>query len=348
MSRAVIFGLDNTSVGDLYARMSRGWTLLGHPSVTSGGKFQALINDDAASAGWLGPGRMAYVTHNRLPPWAGYLEGWKPTLPVQLTFCNAEYGLAMRCPDSQTVLSGTIVEITRQLINLANMQEEMYFRLGDTSGVLDQIDRTETFDMRTIWEQLEALWKKVGVEVIIRPERAADQRLIVNFDMYTTAGATIDYLLHDGVDANMQVLDADLVWPIVNRVTGLGSEKTGSERKKSGPLYDPESIAVWRLRSSYAQFKDAKTQTTLDAFTATYLAQFRNPRLKIKLQLQDVGETFYHARLGNWLPVHAPNLRLPFGRRGWTGWLRLLAMQYDEDSNTIGVTMEAPYGVSVP
>ena len=67
------------------------------------------------------------------------------------------------------------------------------------------------------------------------------------------------------------------------------------------------------------------------------------PRLIIQASIIDVDQTFYNLAPGNTVNVHISRLFLPGGVRAWRGQMRMMAMAYDESTNTVGMTMETQY-----
>lgn len=344
MSRALLFGLDNLLLWEFKANIDRSYTIDGHPSSSGGGSTVITIPDAVAADKRLNFGRMILVSHgdnNKLPSWAGMLDTpWKALLPAQVTAYNAEYLLSQRCPDQPFFLQAPLAAIAAEMINQANAQEEMYIRLGDTGG-LDPTIRQETFDQRNFWEQLKALLLRAGAEMTVRPQREPSDgnRLYIYLDVKQRAGVDTGFLLHDGDNANIKVTAASVDGQIWNRVTGISGESTQASRQQTTPQISTDS-QIYRTRSIVQQFRSVRENSTLLANAQTFLDQNKFPKLKLSIQVLDVGDAIPACAPGNQVLVHASKLWLPGGRQGWRGTMRLISMNYIESSNTLTADLE--------
>lgn len=339
MSRIRVFDLHGVNVAEFTGFCSRGYSLAGNASVTPGGSATVNVSDDVAENDWLQLGRILLVEHPKLPPWAGMIDTpWKATSPVQITAYNAEYLLSLRTPDNPFTLGGSVFDIAAQLLNLANGQEEMYVRMGETRG--NGGSRLENISQRPIWAQLNDILTRAGVEMVTRPDGNGD-RLYIYLDFAPTVGQDTGFLLHDGQGANMQINEARVDGVIVNRLIGIGAQSTASSQKITPAFVDIESRNTYRLRSQVVQYASAIDDATLQNNALADLAYRKRPRLLLRVSVLDVEDTFSNLRPGNTMLLHAANLSLPGGVKGFRGNARILAMDYNEEGNSVSMNLEA-------
>lgn len=337
-SRAVFYGLDNRSVGELRGLVNRGWTLIGDPSVKPGGSTSLTLDEESASKPWLQLGRVVTIHHSKLPAWAGVLDTpWSANLPVRVTLYNIGYLFQLRTPDAPLTITGMTGDFVQTMIEQINGQEETYLRIGQVD---EDVVRQETLDERPYWEQLTALIERAGMELQIRPVKE-EGRLYLYVDVLNRVGRDTGFLFHDGENHNMNVVDASIDNEIWNRMVAIGDESTKSGRKRTPPIYEPDSIRDFRMRSKNVQFNDVREMTTLMKYGTIYTQAASRPILTMKVIIEDVENAFENVAVGNTGIFHAHNLRLPAGRIGWKGIARMKAIAYDEDSETVGMTVEA-------
>ena len=329
MSRIIIFGLDNLSVGEIHANCNRSW----------------IINDsgqttvDLAASNVLPVidlGRMVLIEHAKLPSWVGVIDTpWKAILPAQMTVYNAGYLLHIRAPETAQALIGTTGAIVSTLINNSNSLENLFLLPGDVD--FDDAKRSEPFDRRDYWTQIQDLVKRADMEIQFRPLRDAYNRLIIYVDVKRRLGIDTQFLLHDGSGGNIEITDAKIYNEVWNRVSGYGSQQTPVT---GAAQVDAISISRYRLRSKFIQYQS----DTVSVLNQNALLEVKNdqPTLMLTVNALDVGNTFYNLRLGNWVIVRASKLYLPAGVLGWQGSARITAMAFDEANNKVGLTLEAP------
>lgn len=334
MSRIIVFGLDGISVGELHGNCMRGW------AINEGGQATIALPADDARNRWLDIGRMLLIEHPKLPPWAGMVDTpWNALIPSQATVYNSEYLLSIRSLEIVTRLTGTAGRIVAKLIDLANRQEDLLIRPGNVDYYND-IERNEIFDQRPVWELIVALVKKAGMEIMLRPDRDANNRLVIYYDIQQQLGVDTGIELHDGAHANITITSVSVDGVIVNRVTGISDQGTATSRLQTDPQSDTTSIAAYRLRSQVVQYSGVTQMSTLIRNTRNYLTANKDPKVYLTVEVLDKGDVFYHLRLGNTLLLHAANILLPGGRRGWRGSVRITAMAYDESKNTVTMALE--------
>lgn len=341
MSRVVVYGADHRSVGEFNAICNRGWALTGNPAVSGGGMATVIIPDDVAAEKWLQLGRLVTISDESLPTWAGIIDTpWTCISPVTITLYNAEYLFSLRTPNDGLFITGSVADIVSEIINQANAAEEMYLRAGDMGGA-DTTPREETLDQRTLWDQLSPLLERSGSEMLLRPEKSEDNQMLLYVDIASQIGKDTGFLLKDGEGGNMSVLEASVDGVIYNRMKGIGDQSTEESRLETDLIEDEDSITAYRLRNTVVQFQDVFEQSTLELKTQVALSSSKQPYLNLRVSVADKGDAFLHMRPGNTVLIHAANVRLPNGVHGWRGEMRILAMAYDEQSNTIGLTLQA-------
>jgi len=334
VSRIVLFGADNYSVDEMEAICNRSWIIYGDANVQSGGGTSITIDDNTAQKHWLQFGRMVEVQHAELPPWVGVIDTpWTATLPVEVTLYPTEHLFTMRTPADVLTISGNVADIMDEIIKLANAEDDLFLRLGKTDGV-DPTVRQETIEQKPLWDQLMALLEKTATEMVFRPERDQANRLYIYVDL-GPAGKNVNLLLHDGKKANMQIVSASVDGQIYNQVTGISSQSTRQSRLQTEPFEDAASRTLYKLRSTVVQFQNVTEMTTLEANTRASLAASRYPQLILNVKVFNKAGEFQHLDPGNTALVHAANLRLPGGIRGWRGDMRILSMVYDESDESV-------------
>jgi hypothetical protein len=320
-------------MGEVHANCPRGW------AVNDGSSTK--VNLPAAALERLGSvlemGRMVMVEHPRLPAWAGMIDTpWTATLPAQMTLYDMQYLLHIRSLDNVVTLKGTTAQIVEQMVAAANLQEDLFLRMGNVdSGP----ERTEKFDQRTVWEQMVDLVKRAGLEMQFRPARDAANKLVIWIDIKKRLGVYTGFLLHDGKSKNLEVTGATVDGEIWNRVIGLSSTGATGAALQTAARIEAESVKRYRLRSQVVQFPNVKDINLLTSNAKVALAASAYPHLNLKVNILDQGDTFQHLGLGNEYMVHAAQVYLPGGVRGWRGLGRLTAMAYDEENNKMAASL---------
>lgn len=340
MSRIVVYDLNNYGVGEFTATCNRGWMVYGNPGVSGAGATTVIIPDDVAAQSWLQVGRMVLVQHPKLPAWAGVIDTpWKANLSVELTLYNAEYLFSLRSPETAKGFSGAIPFIVGEMIRLMNEQEQMYLSVGNVSG--DTTRHEEVLDQRTMWDQLVPMLERSGFEMVLRPERNAGKQLQIYADVGQVLGADTAFLLQDNEQGkNMRVIDARVDGRIINRVKGTSGQSTSEDQLQTQVFENHDSQGRYRTRSEILQFQNIIQLSTLETYTQAYLSAAKQPYLDLTLDVMDVGDTFRHLRPGNRLLLRSSNVYLPGGVRGWSGTVRVLAMAYDEEQNTVQMKVQ--------
>jgi len=342
MSRVIVLDLENKSVGEFDAKCALGWTLYGHPGVTGGGMASVPVPFETATQPWLNFGRMVVIVPDAdLPAYVGVIDTpWQAHLPAHMTVYDAELLFAMRVVERAPVkFSGAVDALAEVIIDEANRGEDLFLRLGDV-GELDRRGREETLDGRHLWEQLQALLLRAKTEMILRAERDADQRWMVYADLGERLGTDTDWELRDGDNGNMTVMEAWVRGEITNRMVGVSTQSTRESRLATPPLFNEESIALYRMRTGMPQFRDVKEMSTLVRNTQAALDAQAMPYLELTVEARNVDHAFRYLRPGNRLLAHASKIILPGGQRGWRGVTRILRMAYSESTGTISMTLQ--------
>ncbi len=342
MSRVVVFDLNNKAVGEFDAQVNRGWMVYGNPGVDGGGQTTIDIPDSVAEQKWMQLGCMVLVQNPPLPAWAGVIDTpWQATSPVQVTVYNSEYLFKLRAPESSTTLTGSVSGILSQIIAAMNTQEPLYLSLGRITD--DRITRAHPIDQRTYWDQVIPLLENSGHEMILRPARDASNRLVIFADVGVNLGDDTGFLLDDGGPGkNMSVTDARVDGKIINRVRGVSGDSTADDQLQTEVIEDQASQDVYRTRSEIEQFRDITEQTTLENYTRTVLAVNKAPYIELAIEIQNKGDAFLNVKPGNRVIVHAHDVRLPGGAKGWRGTGRILVPVYDETKDVILAKVRGP------
>lgn len=330
MSRIIVFDLKNRSSGEIHGVVKRGWV------ISDGGNTEISLSADEASKPWVQLGHMVYVAHEKLPAWAGVIDTpWSAMPPVKLTAYDLPYLLGLRSPEKAVTISGKVGELARQLLENANADEDLFVRLG-------RIDPRSSFrkfevEQKPVWEQLQKVVSDAGMELMFRPEIEENNQLVIYVDIQTQFGTDAGFFLQDGEKGNCRVVEAKVDGEIWNQVIGTTKESTKGSRKTIGPLINRGSINKYRMRSTVEVF-DSEDDSQLEEDTTSFLNSYKEPILTMQIEVVERSvddDTFRRLRLGNVGQLRATRLVLPGGRRGWDGYVRILAMQYDEARNTV-------------
>ncbi|MCZ2076679.1 MAG: hypothetical protein LC130_17000 [Bryobacterales bacterium] len=336
MSRVRVFGRDNQAVGEFTALTTRGYGLSGASNLQGGMAARILLTDAVAQQDWIQLGRMVYIEdeEGRLPPWAGVIDTpWSATLPVEMTVYSAEYLMQLRSPDKDEVIKRTFESVLARLIELVNAEEDLYVRMGETTDMPAGAQQL-TIQQKPLWGQINDFGKREGVEYCMRPTYRRGEPLLVYVDASGNFGERTGMQLTDGEGGNMALTKAEVAGKIVNRAIGIGRSDTAGSRLATAPYMDDESVRRYGLRSAVQQFRTLTIQSSLNSATQKFLDQSKRPRLYLEAEIRDAS-LFPHIRLGNWWDVHAANIYLPGGRRGWRGQMRMTQFVYDEGRGVV-------------
>jgi hypothetical protein len=306
------------------------------------------LSKSAALKPFIQLGNMALIEHATLPAYAGMIDlPWEAISPAKISIYNAEYLLTLYYPDTPlSVWAGTVADVARQIISMANQQQDTFLRPGDMSQA-ENVLCSYTMDQRNLWDHLNKLCLTYGMEIIFRPQRnATDRKLYTYVDIGTSLGYYTNALLHDGEGGNMVVTSATISDKIINRVVGTGDQSTAASRLYTAPNIDDVSADKYRMRGGIIQFQNVLDISSLNSWTNIYLESMRRPILKLKILIfdRDEGKTFAQLRLGNSYWVHATKIILPGGVQGWRNIGRTIVMAYNEKDNTVGMTVEGYLG----
>jgi len=337
-----VFDVDNLAVGEFQESAAVTWTLGGSPTVTPGGSVKMTIPNDVSEKSWAQIGNLLVTRpHPDLPLWAGVIDTpWEATLPVSVTAYSIEYLMSLRAADSELLTSGSVEVILRKMIDLANAQQDLYFRIGNVNQI-DATTRQETIRQTNLWEQFQSFAKRTATEFVMRPS-VEGGRLVTYVDIASTQGEYTNMLLYDGDGGNANINGATVDGQIWNRVIGVGAQSTSQSRLQTAALLDETSAARQRLRSSVSQF-DVKTPANLLANAKSFLEAFRHPYIKFSVKVFNSNGIFRSLRLGNSFFLRASAVRLPGGILAWSGITRIMSMTYSEAEQSVSMTLIGAY-----
>ncbi len=343
MSRVLFYDDDNMNVGETVSMVDLSHQLEGSLSTSGGQSFTLNLPDEVAGRDYLQLGRMAYVPGDSgLPGKAGMMDTpWQAVSPVQAVFYNDVVLLSIRCPDVPRKLNGSLFDLVAQMIGEANGQEELYVRMGRTSGS-PPVFKDWPMSQKTFWSQISDLCRSCGFEIVARADISTGQ-LFIYLDIADTAGVATGYEFDDGAqEPNLKILSASIERRIINRLVGIDTKSTAASRLITAPFVNATSASLYRKRGEVRQFK-APDIGTLNAMTAGVLAQIAYPALEMTVEIVNKNNAFQIVRLGNTALFHAHALKLPGGRAGWRGLARITAFDYLERTRTVQMKIEAPY-----
>jgi len=287
---------------------------------------------------WLQLGRLVLVERPPLPAWLGVIDTpWKATLPVEMTLYNVEYLFSLRHAERSAYINGPLSAAIGEAIRIVNDQEQTGISLGNTNQLQQSFEKV--IEQGSIWDQTIKFLEDSGYEMILRPQRDTSNKLTIYADVGQLLGINTGYLLHDGERGNMSVLDAVVNGTIINRVKAVSGQSTEEAQLETDVFEDQSSQDTWRTRSEILQFQNVTQLSTLNQYAQNYLSVSSRPYLDLTVQVEDRDNAFAHMRVGNFLLVHAANVYFPGGIKGWWGTARILAMAYDEKSNTVRTTL---------
>lgn len=339
MSRVIILGLDNKSIGEFDAICNLGYSLCGNPAISPGGSAGIAIPEYVFTKDWLEFGHAIVVQPEDAPAYFGLIDTpWIATRPVGITVYDVEYLLSLRTPDAKVKLTGHVASIISKVIDLFNAQGDMFIRLGSV-GQIDSTYREETLDTRSFWEQLQALAVRAKTEMIFRPEKNDEGRWMIYVDLAQTLGADIDFEIQDGEQGNMKVNNAQVRGEIINRVIGIGSQSTQQSLLTTAALLNEGSSNQYRTRSRVVQFRDVSNANTLNQNTKNYLNVVGFPYLEMQVSVVNDDHAFRYLRPGNAVMAHASQIVLPRGVKGWRGKTRIMKMALNDATKTMNMTL---------
>ena len=332
MSRVIVFGLNNQSVGEVRGICKIGWAISG------GGNSNLVLPEEMAAKSWIQLGQCVYIERKGLPGWAGVIDcPWGAIPPVTLTVYDIPYLLSLRAPEEAVTLNGTISELVIQMIAMANGFEDLFIEVGKIDK--DKTAREFEVDESPIWGQIQKLVTDAGMELMFRSMIGADNKLVTYIDVMTLLGKDTGFILQDGEKGNCSITEAKVDGDIWNRVIGQTGESTKPSQLVSGPIFDRASMRKYRLRNTLTTL-ESLDQSELDEDTANFLEYYKAPRVILTVEVRDSGAAFGHLRLGNTVRIRSTRLVLPGGRRGWEGEARITAMVFDESRGMVSMTVE--------
>lgn len=332
MSRILVFDLENKVSAEVHGFCNRGW------AINEGGKAEITLSEKEALSPHLQIGRMVYVdgTGQGLPNWAGMIDTpWSAISPIKISAYDPNSLLAMRQPWSADSRKDDNASLAVRFIDLANQLGDLYLREGNIDHGSGTSHR-EINNSQSNWSQLSDLLKDTDLELQFRPEMDKDRRLIIYVDIKQSLGTDCNAVLQDGSSPNMQVLDATVDGDIINSALATNKASTATNKIKTNIFYDDESAKKYRERNQVLQF-DTQSKSDLENFVKNYLVENSSPYLKLKVGV--LTGHFDSLRLGNTLKVRATKIVLPGGRRGWSGEMRINAMNYQEETKQMIIEM---------
>ena len=339
MSRILIFDLENKLAGEVHGNATRGW------AISNGMDVSLTLSRDAALKPCLELGRMIYIDggvnadgSKKLPNWAGMIDTpWSGIAPVKVTAYDIPYLMAISMPWGNDSRSGNSGLLGMRFVELANQPGDLFLREGEVES--DGIERVmKVVNTKTNWAQLAEHAAAYGLEMQFRPEMSADNRLEIYVDIKKRLGQATQVILQDGEGGNMTVLEASVLGEIVNAAKGYNDASTETGKLYTDVLLDQESIDRYRIRNRLMQFKTASA-TDLETNVKSFLGANSKPYLQMKVAINDANGIFSYLRNGNELQMRATQIVLPGGRAGWSGMVRISAMQYDEGANQVTMTV---------
>jgi hypothetical protein len=328
----LVFDLENRLSGEVHAKVNRGWV------ISDGGNATFTLTDDEALLPCMQLGRMIYIDGaGEVPNWAGMIDTpWAAVSPVTVTAYEVPYLLSRRCAYFSDIRVGDTREVALRFVDLANMLGDTFIREGSIQT--GDADRSVPVDSTPDWEQLKKLVANAGMEMMFRSELDSEHRLVHYIDIQKLLGVMTQVVLQDGEGANMKINQGALDGEIWNAVMGVNNASTSAGEIHSDKVIDQESVDLYRARNKVAQFNTG-SKSALQTYTENFVAANGKPMVTLGVSIKDNPPLFSQLRLGNVVKVRATQLILPGGRRGWSGFGRILGMTYDEGLNQVTMAL---------
>jgi len=301
----------------------------------------SLEDSKAAHKLILNAGNYIYISHEKLPPWGGVLDGdedWNGDGTFTLAAWSGEYLLNFRrSPMNETIQAASAGALIVKMINMANTAGDLLIRPGNIWSGGGQAE--ELMDGKSIYTHVKDVAKRHNIDWSIDPVLDAKGNLYFKLNVYEKRGITSSRVLKEGhnitaKDKPLQVKTGE----IVKDVLGLDDASTDVDR----PTYiaiNAASITKYGLRQGTEDFSGVTDPQTVENNTKKSLKIKAKPKRIHKADALDVEGTFKDLGLGNIYPLSAFSYgKLTDGRIGVDEPARLMGMRYKQSNNIVEIT----------
>ncbi|MDR3572852.1 MAG: hypothetical protein P4L50_03240 [Anaerolineaceae bacterium] len=333
-SRAGFYNPDGTYLTEMKGTFNRSWILPTRGIGTL--DFSLPLNSDKAKLDYLEFGKLVYIEHDKLPAWGGVIdptENWG-SYTVSPTAYTAEHMLidGWRIGDGR-LMTGPSGELFKQIVNLANSEEDLLIRVGNVE-IFDDT-RQEVLNWQGLYDEINRIAKRSLAEWDMQAGIDGNGRLYFTTNWRQRIGNVRDYTLKEGYNVRMN--DTPMTRQgnpvLVNRLIGFGTSATAATRP-AFTFTDEASRSRYRLRISTQQFEGNTTLGTLTTNVMNSVALTSAPRRTFSLTVLDKDDAFYNVRLGDTLKLLMSSL----GYIGIDTLIRIIGMAYREKENELDIT----------
>lgn len=329
MSKMLVYDTTNKRIDNLHATVVCTWVLNGIGEMD----FTMAFSDAKTQEKLLRPGNAIRWDHNQLPSWSGVIaddgRSWDAEQgTVKLKAYSAEAMLDMRGTVEGFELSGGGGSLFEQLIQIANEDDDSFLRYGNI--FMNGITRQETLgeSCLTHAKRIAAL-DRANADFWFEPQEDANGLLTWVGNWLPSGSVKTGKILKEGTHFMIPTLSEQ--GPIFNRIRGLGDASTQGTRPVS-IQEDMNSRKLYRLRSASKVYDGNTQQTTVDENTENDLAQMKEMRKYLTLNILNVNGIWQWLRLRNEFEAVCTSVGFNTLRGGFgsEGDLPIKGMKYEE------------------
>lgn len=331
VDRVRIFRRDGTSIAEFKTRVERSWALggEGRAQFTYASRKTDIVNRDV-----LQYGNWVLIENDQLPAWVGVIDTprtWTPRT-VRVSIYSPEKVFEQRRGVLEVKKNGSAGALFRYLLSLVNGAETTIIKAGDIDET--GIYREETINPTPLSRDLKRIQERSGEEYQWRPDTDALGRLIIYADWQPRIGIDTEALLHEGKGGgNLEAVGSLMVedGDIYNNILGYGDGMTWATKTKF-EAQDGNSVEEYGLRQTSKYFNGVSNTVTLKNNTEELLKTTKNPVIKFKLNVINVGDTFKYIQMGNTLNLQLQSMGFQNGGLGYEAVVRIVGMRYNPSS----------------
>ena len=295
------------------------------------GTFTLSTDDDKCREDYLQFGNYIYAEHDKLPSWGGMIDTprqWGHG-KVTITAYSGEYILTTRITKRNTTLSGQWGTIFQELIETTIDAPNLnIIKIGSIFGGGKSTKQNYRFE--SLYEASKKLAKESGQDFDILPVIDDNGRLFFEANWYERKGMQKTFTLYE--DHNIELSERLLVEQgrIANQLRVHGEGAT-QDTKPNQRVTDIESIGKYGARYLFLNARGDDVEASADSL----LIEYANPRKTYDINAIDKGDTFYHCRVGDILPVSCYSVGFSGSGFGTAADVRILQMNYNDEKNTL-------------
>ncbi len=343
MSVITVFDRSGRRLGEVLQNCDREWVVneAGDASFSFSAPEEMARYAGRNMAEMLNHGNLVLVEHDTLPPWCGilYMEDWADGIPTYRAR-GAGWALAKATPTAVQKITGPAGQLWKRILEITNSQVDWKVAPGEI--YLGGPQREETLEMVDLERETQRIASRAGNFYDVQPEFSGGLLRLVG-----------NWYGRQGVDSTVRLVEGDnLRLPagsvmrvssevLASDVIGISNGATSASRA-AAIARDEESAARWGRRFTSEMFDNVSQQGTAQQNAQDLLEQCKRPERRLRLEVLNVRETFGALRIGNTLPVELIGCgwREDGSGLGWSGRVRVLAMRYEENSDSVALAVE--------